>query len=121
MRKFSLLVGTLGGALAGYILSNDTLRQQLSKAKDAEAAAKALGKHLAKDGKKIAKEVKTFVESDDVQKNLKKARIYAAKKFDEAQKSVQEMMKSSKSSTSGSSSKSGKGKMGNVKMKRKRV
>ncbi len=93
MKKFSLLLGTLGGAMAGYILSNDKLRQELLKAKDPEAAAKMLGAHLSKDGKKIAKEVKSFAESDDVRKNLEKAKTYAQKKFDEAQKSVKAMMK----------------------------
>jgi hypothetical protein len=93
MRKLSLLVGTLGGALAGYILSNDKLRKELSSAKDTEAAARMLGSHLSRDGKKIAKEVKIFVESDDVQKNLRKAKSFAQKKFNEAQKSVKGMMK----------------------------
>ncbi len=93
MKKFSLLLGTLGGALAGYILSNDKLRTELSTAKDPEAAAKLLGTHLSKDGKKIAKEVQAFAESDDVQKNLKKAKSYAHKKFTEAQKGMEFMMK----------------------------
>ncbi len=93
MKKFSLLLGTLGGAFAGYILSNDKLRAELSKAKDAESAAKMLGSHLSKDGKKIAHEVKKFAESDDVQKNLKKAKVYASKKLAEAQKGVEKMMK----------------------------
>ncbi len=93
MKKFSLLLGTLGGAMAGYILSNDKLRAELSKAKDPEAAAKLLGTHLSRDGHKIAKEVKSFAESDDVQKNLKKAKTFAQKKLAEAQKSVTAMMK----------------------------
>lgn len=93
MKKLSLLLGTLGGAMAGYILSNDKLRTELSNAKDPEAAAKTLGAHLSRDGKKIAAEVKQFVESDDVQKNLKKAKTFAQKKFTEAQKSVKTMMK----------------------------
>jgi hypothetical protein len=93
MRKFSLLLGTLGGALAGYVLSNDKLRKGLSEAKDAESAAKLLGEHLTKDGKKIAKEVKTFVESDDVQKNLKKAKKYATEKMGVAQEKLEKMMK----------------------------
>ena len=79
--------------MAGYILSNDKLRTELSKAKDGETAAKLLGQHLSKDGKKIAKEVKSFVESDDVQKNFKKAKSFAQKKFNEAQKSIEKMVK----------------------------
>ncbi len=100
MKKFSLLLGTLGGAMAGYILSNDKLRNELSNAKDPEAAAKMLGAHLSRDGKKIATEVKSFVESDDVQKNLKKAKTFAQKKFDEAQKSMKSMMKKGTKSAS---------------------
>jgi hypothetical protein len=93
MKKFSLFLGSLGGALAGYLLSNEKLRTELSKSKDAESAAKTLGMHLSRDGKKLAKEVKTFVESDDVQKNFKKAKSFAGKKFDEAQKGLKSAMK----------------------------
>ena len=93
MRKFSLLLGTLGGALAGYILSNDKLRQKMVDAPNAEAMAKMLGQQLTKDGKKIAKEVKVFVESDDVQKNLKKAKVFASRKLGVAQKKLEGMMK----------------------------
>ena len=88
MKKFSLLVGALGGSLAGYIFSNQKLREQLTNAKDTEAAAKILGKHLSHDGKKIAKEVQAFVKSDEVQQNLTKARKFASQKLDEAKKEV---------------------------------
>ncbi len=77
MKKLSLLLGTLGGALAGYVFSNSKLRDELSSAKDAEAAGKILAKHLAKDGKQLGHEVKKFAESDEVQDNLKKAKEYA--------------------------------------------
>lgn len=100
MKKLSLLLGTLGGAMAGYILSNDKLRHELSTAKDPEAAAKLLGAHLSRDGKKIATEVKQFSESDDVQKNLKKAKTFAQKKFTEAQKGMKTMMKKGTKSAS---------------------
>ena len=98
MRKFSLLLGALGGAMAGYILSNDKLRQELSKAKSPESAARALGKHLQKDGKKIAHEVKQFAESDDVQRNLKKAKAFASAKFGEAKKGVAKFVKKTEKS-----------------------
>ena len=52
MRKFSLLLGTLGGALAGYILSNDKLRKQMAEAPNAEAMAKMLGQHPTKQNNK---------------------------------------------------------------------
>jgi len=84
MKRFSLLVGTLGGAMAGYLLHNKKLRDQLANAKDAEEAAKLLGKHLQKDGKKIAKQVQDFVASEDVQKNVGKAKSFAKKKVSEA-------------------------------------
>ncbi len=93
MKKFSLLLGTLGGALAGYLLSNEKLRGDLQKAKDPEAAAKLLGKHLQADGAKMAKEVKKFVESDDVQKNLGKAKKFATAKLNEAKKGMDTLMK----------------------------
>lgn len=93
MRKFSLLLGTLGGALAGYILSNERLRKQMASAPNAEAMAKILGQKMAKDGKKVAHEVKGFVESDDVQKNLKKAKAFASKKLGVAQKELEKYAK----------------------------
>jgi uncharacterized membrane-anchored protein YjiN (DUF445 family) len=93
MRRFSLLLGTLGGAIAGYILSNDKLRKQMREAPNAEAMAKMLGQELAKDSKKVANEVKTFVESDDVQRNLRKAKAFASKKMGVAQKELNVLMK----------------------------
>ena len=93
MKRFSLLLGTLGGALAGYILSNDKLRKRMSEAPNAEAMAKMLGEQLTKDGKKVANEVKTFVESDDVQKNLRKAKAFASKKLGVAQKELNVLVK----------------------------
>ncbi len=92
MRKLSLLLGTLGGALAGYILSNDKLRMELSKAKKPEQAAKALSRHLAADGKKIGREVKEFVESDDVQRKLKEAKQFTLEKFEQGKEKMQELV-----------------------------
>lgn len=91
MKKLSLLLGTLGGAMAGYVFSNSKLREELTKAKDAEAAGKILAKHLAKDGKQVGHEIKKFAESDEVQDNLKKAKDYAQttmKKFQGELKSM---------------------------------
>lgn len=96
MKKLSLLLGTLGGGLAGYLFSNKALREQLSNAKDAEHAAKLLGQHLQKDGKKFAAQVQEFIESDDVQKNLKKAKIFAKQKMDEAKKELNVVMETGK-------------------------
>lgn len=93
MRKFGLLVGALGGAMAGYVFSNAKLREELADAKDAEAAGKILAKHLQKDGKQLGTHVKQFVQSDDVQKNVKKAKTYAKKYFAEANAQMKEVMK----------------------------
>ncbi len=88
MKKLSLLIGTIGGAIAGYVFSKPQLREELSSAKDAEAAAKILGKHLSKDGKKLGTEVMAFVDSPEVQKNMKKAKTYAEAQFSKAKKEV---------------------------------
>lgn len=88
MKKLSLLLGTLGGGLAGYLFSNKKLREQLSSAKDAEEAARLLGQHMQDDGKKLAKQIQDFVESEDVQKNITKAKKYAKKTMDDAKKEL---------------------------------
>lgn len=89
MKKLSLLFGTLGGATAGYLFSNKKLRDQLTKAKDAEEAARILGVHLQKDGKKLAKQIQEFIDSDDVQQNFAKAKQYAKETVDDAQKQLE--------------------------------
>lgn len=76
MKKVSLLLGALGGAMAGYVFSNGKLREELADAKDAEAAGKILAKHLQQDGKKIGHEVKKFAQSDDVKDNMAKAKKF---------------------------------------------
>lgn len=96
MKKLSLLLGTLGGALAGYVFSNTKLREELSNAKDPETAGKILAKHLQADGKTIGKEVKQFVESDVVQDNMKKAKSYVQKNAKKLQGDLKTMMAGSK-------------------------
>lgn len=93
MRKLTLLLGAMGGAMAGYVFSNKTLRDELTNAKDAEAAGKILAKHLSKDGKQVGKEVKNFIDSDEVQQNLTKARKYAMDQAKELQKNAMALMK----------------------------
>ena len=88
MRKLTLLLGAMGGAMAGYVFSNKGLRDELTKAKDAEAAGKVLAKHLAKDGKQVGKEVKNFIDSEEVQENLAKAKKYAMEQAKELQKNA---------------------------------
>ncbi|MDD5469458.1 MAG: hypothetical protein PHO92_01515 [Candidatus Peribacteraceae bacterium] len=92
MKKLSLLVGTLGGAFAGYLFSNKKLRDQLANAKDPEAAAKLLGKHLQQDGKRLAGQVREFIGSDEVQKNVEKARKFASQKMKEAKEELDEIV-----------------------------
>lgn len=96
MKKLSLLLGTLGGGLAGYLFSNKKLREQISGAKDAEEAARILGVHLQKDGKKLAKDIQEFVESEEVQKNVAKAKQYAKKTVDDAKKELGSALSSGK-------------------------
>ena len=76
MRKFNFLIGTLGGALGGYLLSNPALRKKLAKAKDANEAARILGRELQKSGKMVAKEAKALVEREDVHEKFKEWRQY---------------------------------------------
>lgn len=92
MKKLTLLLGAMGGAMAGYVFSNKTLRDELAKAKDAEAAGKVLAKHLAKDGKQVGGELKRFVESDEVQENLTKAKKYAMEQAKELQKNAMSLV-----------------------------
>ncbi len=77
MRKLPLLLGTLGGAMAGYLFSNKKLRDELSGAQNAEHAGKILAAHMQKDGKQIGAEVQKFVQSSVVQENLGKAKKMA--------------------------------------------
>ncbi len=92
MKKLSLFLGTLGGALAGYVFSNTKLREDLANAKDAETAGKILAKHLQKDSAQIGKEVKQFVDSDVVQDNMQKAQEYVAKNAKKLQGDLKEMV-----------------------------
>ena len=108
MKKVSLLLGALGGALGGYLLSNSKLRASLSEAKDPEEAAKMLGKHLQHDGKKLAKDVQAFIESKEVQANLAKAKKFAVKQASEARKQVESFMKQGQAAATKSAKKGAK-------------
>ncbi len=102
MKKLSLLLGAMSGAMAGYLFSNKKLRDDIMMAKDPEAAAKMLGKHLQHDGKQFASQVQDFVKSDEVQKKLHQAQKYAKKKTDQATKELKKLMKmGTKSAKSG--------------------
>ncbi|MDD5751746.1 MAG: hypothetical protein PHS73_04485 [Candidatus Peribacteraceae bacterium] len=101
MKKLSLLFGALGGAFAGYLFSNQKLRQELATAKDAESAAKLLGRHLQQDGKKLAAQVQDLVESDEVQKNIGKAKKYAQDTFVTARKELTRLVRKAEHASAG--------------------
>ncbi len=84
MKKLSFLLGTLGGALAGYVFSNNKLRGELLSAKDAESAAKILGKHLSKDGEIVAKEVKQLAEQHNLDEKIAEGKKFVQKYYDTA-------------------------------------
>jgi hypothetical protein len=96
MKKLSLLLSTLGGAVAGYVFSNSKLRTELGKAKDAKAAGSILAKHLKEDGEKIGKEVKDFVNSQEVQDQWVKAKKYVSEQTKTLQKELKAMVTDSK-------------------------
>lgn len=89
MKKLTFLLGTLGGAMAGYVFSNKKLRTELQGAKDAGAAAKILGKHLAEDGETVAKEAKRFAEQHNLDSKIADGKKYAQKYYESAKDEVQ--------------------------------
>lgn len=94
MKKLSFLLGTVGGALAGYVFSNQKLRDQLLKAKDASAAAKILGKHLSEDGQIVAKEVGQLAEQYDLDDKLAGGKKYVQSYYKSAKDEVQKFLSS---------------------------
>lgn len=92
MKKLSFLLGTLGGALAGYVFSNGKLRTDLRKAEDATDAAKILGKYIAKDGEHVAKEVGELAEQYELDARVADGKKYVQKYYDSAKKEVQRFL-----------------------------
>ncbi len=92
MKKLSFLLGTVGGALAGYVLSNQKLRDQLMKAKDASAAAKILGKHLSEDGQVVAKEVGQLAEQYELDDKIAEGKKYVKSYYDSAKVEVKKFV-----------------------------
>ncbi|MDO8648891.1 MAG: hypothetical protein Q7R81_03845 [Candidatus Peregrinibacteria bacterium] len=76
MKKLSLLMSTLGGTAAFYILSNSKLRKELSKARNPQEMLEVIKKHTSRDGSKIAKEVQELVTSDEVQGKIAQAKLF---------------------------------------------
>ncbi len=92
MKKLSFLLGTLGGAMAGYVFSNKKLREQLLGAKDTSAAAKILGKHLAEDGQVVAKEVRDLAEQHGLDDRIADGRKYVEQYYSSAKDEVQKFI-----------------------------
>ena len=89
MKKLTFLLGTLGGAMAGYVFSNQKLRTELQNAKDAAGAARVLGRHLALDGETVAKEAKRFAEQHHLDDRIADGRKYVQKYYESAKEEVQ--------------------------------
>jgi hypothetical protein len=92
MKKLSLLLGTVGGALAGYVFSNKKLRSELGKAKDATAAAQILGKHLSKDGQSVAKEVGELAEQYHLDDRVEQGKKYVTKYYKSAKAEAEKFL-----------------------------
>ncbi len=92
MKKLSFLLGSLGGALAGYVFSNNKLREELMKAKDTTAAAKILGHHLSKDGQTVAKEVQQLAEEHHLDSHIAHGKKYVKNYYDSAKDEVQKFL-----------------------------
>ncbi len=92
MKKLSFLLGTLGGAMAGYVFSNKKLRSELMDAKDASEAAKVLGKHLSNDGQKVAKEVRLLAVEHDLDGRIADGKKYVQDYYSSAKDDVQKFL-----------------------------
>lgn len=93
MKKLSFLLGTMGGALAGYVFSNKKLRAEISQAKDASEAAKILGKHISKDGQKVAAEVGDLAEYYHLDDRVADGKDYIAKQYKSAKSEAERFLK----------------------------
>ncbi len=92
MKKLTFLLGSLGGALAGYVFSNKKLRDELMKTKDATQAAKMLGKHLAKDGEMVAKEVKHFAADQGLESKIAEGKKFVKKYYEVSKEEVKKLI-----------------------------
>ena len=92
MKKLTFLLGTLGGAMAGYIFSNKKLRTELKNAPDAAAAAKVLGKHLSADGQMVAKEAKQLAQEHHLDDRIAEGKKYVEGYYKSAKSEVQKFL-----------------------------
>jgi hypothetical protein len=94
MKKLTFLLGSLGGAMAGYVFSNKKLRDQLVNAKDASDAAKILGKHLSADGQVVAKEVRQLAEQHGLDDRIADGKQYVQSYYTSAKNDVKQFLSS---------------------------
>lgn len=92
MKKLTFLLGTLGGALAGYVFSNKKLRTELRDAPDAAAAAKILGKHLSNDGQSVAREAKQLAQEHHLDDRIADGKKYVEGYYKSAKSEVQKFI-----------------------------
>lgn len=108
MKKLTFLLGTLGGAMAGYVFSNNKLRKELAEAPDAATAAKILGKHLSSDGQTVAKEVGVLAKQYHLDDRLDDGKKYARKYFDSAKKELTKFVSKQASQATKAAKRTGK-------------
>ncbi len=92
MKKLTFLLGTLGGAMAGYVFSNKKLRTEMMDAKDSTEAAKILGKHLSTDGQVVAKEVRQLAEQHGLDDRIADGKSYVQDYYSSAKDEVQKFL-----------------------------
>lgn len=92
MKKLTFLLGTLGGAMAGYVFSNKKLRTEMMDAKDSTEAAKILGKHLSTDGQVVAKEVRQLAEQHGLDDRIADGKNYVQDYYTSAKDEVQKFL-----------------------------
>lgn len=92
MKKLTFLLGTLGGAMAGYVFSNKKLRNEMMEAKDSSEAAKILGKHLSTDGQIVAKEVRQLAEQHGLDGRIAEGKQYVQDYYSSAKDEVQKFL-----------------------------
>lgn len=92
MKKLTFLLGTVGGAMAGYVFSNKKLRNEMLEAKDSKEAAKILGKHLSTDGQVVAKEVRQLAEQHGLDDRIADGKQYVQDYYSSAKDEVQKFL-----------------------------
>jgi len=92
MKKLTFLLGTVGGAMAGYVFSNKKLRNEMLEAKDSKEAAKILGKHLSNDGQVVAKEVRQLAEQHGLDDRIADGKEYVQEYYSSAKDEVQKFL-----------------------------